>query len=78
MNNENRKAKGFIKKHSSKIKGIALIIGALVISEYIYRDGYVKGANAGVRIGFGKTIKWCDKNIEDIQLTEKVNTWMRK
>jgi hypothetical protein len=75
MNSENGKVKGFIKKHSGKIKGGLILIGALVICEVVRRDAYVEGAKAGMMIGFGRTVKWCDREFDDLQLTDRVNTW---
>lgn len=78
MNGKNNKISGFIKKHSNKIIGGAVLIGTFVISEYRYRKGYVEGANAGWTIGFGKTIEWCDDEFDDLQLTKRVNTWAQE
>jgi len=76
MNIKSNKVSRFVKKYSNNIiKGGAIIIGTIIIGQYIYRDGYGKGVNEGVARGFEMTIKWCEKNIEDVQLTDKVNTW---
>lgn len=78
MEGKNGKVRGFVKKHSHKFIGGAVLIGAYVGGQYIYRKGYVNGANVGVRIGFGRTIEWCDDNLEGLQLTKRVNTWAQE
>jgi len=78
MNGKDSKVKGFIKKHSAKIIGGTILIGAYVVGECMYRIGYVDGANDGIRAGFGRTIQWCDRKFDDVQLTDKVNTWAQE
>lgn len=75
MNIKDSKVKRFVKKYQEPIKAVSILIGAVVIGSYIHRDGYVKGANAGVKIGFGGAIEWCDEKFEHIRLTERVNAW---
>jgi len=78
MNSKDNKVKVFIKKHSNKIIGGAILISGFVISGYIHRDGFIKGFSKGHSIGFEDTVQWCEKNIEDIQLIDKVNTWAQE
>lgn len=79
MNIKNNKVSRFVKKHSNNIiQGGAVLIGTIVIGYCIHRDGYDKGENEGIAKGFGMTIRWCEKNIEDVQLTDKVNTWAQE
>jgi len=78
MNSKNSKVRGFIKKHSNKIILGSVLIVTYVVSQYSYRKGGIRGFNNGYNRGFGDTIKWCERNIEDVQLTDKVNTWAQE
>ena len=81
MENQQGKVKIFFKKHSQKIKVGTIMLGAVILNQYLckksYKDGLINGGRMGASIAFEETIKWCDNEFEDIQLEERWNTWMK-